>query len=91
MTAPESNRNTETLAPSFSTLILSIGSTSIMAMGLAPNPATGKIEKDLQLARFNVDLLAMLQEKTKGNLTDEEEKFLQVLIQDLRMKFVQAN
>jgi hypothetical protein len=82
---------TENLAPSLSTLMLSIGSTCIMAMGLAPNPATGKIEKDLQLARFNIDLLSMLQEKTKGNLSPEEEKFMSALIHDLRMKFVQAN
>jgi len=94
MNKPSSNANStspENLAPSLSTLMLSIGSTCIMAMGLAPNPATGKIEKDLQLARFNIDLLSMLQEKTKGNLTPEEEKFMHALINDLRMKFVQAN
>ncbi len=72
----------------FSTLILSIGSSAAMALGLAPNPMTNKIEKDLPLARFNIDLLCMLRDKTKGNLSDDEQKFLQSIVHDLQMKFV---
>lgn len=77
------------LEANFSTLILSIASSAAMALGLAPNPNTQIIEKDLKLARFNIDLLAVLKEKTKGNLSDEEDKFLQNVLQDLQLKYVQ--
>jgi hypothetical protein len=74
----------------FSTLVLSIGSSAAMALGLAANPQDGKIEKDLNLARFNIDLLRMLRDKTKGNLTAEEQHFVESIVTDLQMKFVQA-
>jgi hypothetical protein len=79
------------LETSFSTLILSIGSSAAMGLGLAPNPSTGKTEKDVNMAKFNIDLLLMLQDKTKNNLTDEEEKFLKQLIADLQMKFIEQS
>ncbi len=78
------------LDANFSTLILSVGSSAAMALGLGPNPVTGKVEKDLSVARFNIDLLLMLREKTKGNLLGDEEKFLNSLVTDLQMKYVQA-
>jgi hypothetical protein len=78
------------LEASFSTLILSVGSSAAMALGMAPNPVDGKTEKDLNLARFNIDLLRMLREKTKGNLLADEQKFLDSIISDLQMKFVSA-
>lgn len=71
----------------FSTLILSIGSSAAMALGLAPNPVNGSVEKDKNLARFNIDLLRMLREKTKGNLTADEQRFLESICTDLQMKF----
>ncbi len=80
----------ESLEASFSTLVLSIGSSAAMALGLAPNPVSGKIEKDLQLARFNIDLLCMLKEKTNGNLNSDEKKFVDSICADLQMKFVSA-
>ena len=58
------NQNMEA---SFSTLIMSLGSSTIMSLGLAQNPQTGKTEKDLNIAKFNIDLLLMLQDKTKNN------------------------
>jgi hypothetical protein len=79
------------LEANFSTLVLSIGSSAAMALGLAPNPATHKIEKDLHLARFNIDLLRMLKEKTKGNLAADEQKFIDSICTDLQMKFVAGN
>lgn len=78
------------LEANFSTLILSIGSSAAMAMGLAPNPMTGEVDKNLDLARFNIDLLKMLSQKTKGNLSGDEQKFLESIVADLQMKFVQA-
>ncbi len=76
------------LEANFSTLVLSIGSSAAMALGLAPNPVSGNVEKDLDLARFNIDLLRMLRDKTKGNLTQDEQKFVESIVTDLQMKFV---
>lgn len=78
----------EKIEASFSVLIMSIASSAIMAMGLAPNPQNGEVSKDKNLARFNIDLLVVLQQKTKGNLTGDEAKFLENLISDLQMKYV---
>ncbi len=74
----------------FSTLVLSIGSSAAMALGLAPNPMTNEIERDLNLARFNIDLLRMLRDKTRGNLNPDEQKFIESIVTDLQMKFVTA-
>ena len=49
-----------------STLALSLGSSAAMALGLAPNPNTNKSEKNLEIAKFNIDMLIVLKEKTKG-------------------------
>lgn len=75
--------------PSFSMLVMSLASSALVALGLAEDPATGKKNKDLQMARFNVDLLVMLEEKTKNNLLKDEQNFLTQIIQDLQMKFIQ--
>ena len=71
----------------FSTLVMSIGSSALMALGLSPKPE-GETEKDLKAAEFNIDLLKVLHEKTQGNLTDEENQFLKNLLSDLQMQFV---
>ena len=78
------------LEATFSVLIMSIASSAAMSMGLAPDPQTGKTQKDKQMARFNIDLLVTLQEKTKNNLTDEEKNFLNGVVTDLQMKFLQV-
>lgn len=80
----------EKMEASFSILAMSIASSAVMAMGLAPDPQSGKTQKDKNMARFNIDLLVMLQEKTKNNLTDEEKKFLENIVSDLQLKFVQS-
>ena len=74
---------------SFSVLVTSIASTALISMGLAPNPQNQQIEKDRHMARFNIDLLSVLQQKTKGNLSDDEGKFLDALLSDLQLKFIQ--
>ncbi len=78
----------EKLEASFSVLIMSIASSAVMAMGLAPHPQSGEVSKDKNMARFNIDLLLVLQDKTKGNLSGDEAKFLENLISDLQMKYV---
>lgn len=83
------NESQETHHASFSMLVMSIASSAAMALGLAPDPQSGKIEPDKQMARFNIDLLMILKEKTKGQLTQDESHLLDHLISDLQLKFVQ--
>lgn len=80
--------STQKMEASLSVLVMSIASSAVMAMGLAPHPQSGEITKDKNMARFNIDLLIVLKEKTKGNLTADEISFLDNLINDLQMKFV---
>lgn len=84
------SRDPGSVEASFSTLVLSIGSSAAMALGLSPNPTTGKMEKDVKLARFNIDLLSVLQDKTRNNLSEDEKKFLDFMVSDLQMRFIQA-
>ena len=75
---------------SFPSLILTLGTGALQHMGLVENPLTGKTEKDMKLAKHTIDMLDMLKKKTKGNLRKEEEKLLEELLYDLRMKYVKA-
>jgi hypothetical protein len=76
------------LPVTFSTLLLSLASSAVLAMGLEKNPHTDKFEKDLGTARFNIDMLKLLKDKTKNNLTPEEQQFLDNVVNDLQLKFV---
>ena len=78
------------LDASFYLLIMSMASNASMAMGLTPDPSTGKTEVDKHLARFNIDLLIILKEKTKNNLNSDESGLLNYILQDLQMKFIQV-
>lgn len=78
----------EKMEASMSILIMSIASSAVMAMGLSPDPQTGQTSKDKEMARFNIDLLLVLQQKTKGNLSNDEAQFLENLISDLQIKYV---
>ena len=62
-----------------------------MHLGEAPNPDTGKVEQDLPLARQTIDLVGMLEEKTKGNLTGDEERLITQILFDLRMRYVERS
>jgi hypothetical protein len=71
----------------FLALITSLASTCWMQLGKVPNPISNKIEKDLQNAKFTIDILRTLKEKTKGNLTEEEEHLLISVITDLELNY----
>lgn len=79
----------EKMEASFSMLTMSIASSAAMSLGLVPNHQTNKTEVDKNMAKFNIDLLIMLKEKTKNNLTSDEVKFLESVISDLQLKFVE--
>ncbi|MCC6160400.1 MAG: DUF1844 domain-containing protein [Deltaproteobacteria bacterium] len=73
----------------FMSLIFSLATSAMMAMGDLADP-DGKSHKDLPMAKQTIDLIGLLSEKTKGNLTVEEEQFLSHTLRDLRLRFVQA-
>lgn len=75
----------------FTTFCLSLASSAMIHLGHAPLPETGKVEKSLPLAKQTIDILVLLEEKTRGNLTAEESKLLSTVLYDLRMRYVQEN
>jgi hypothetical protein len=85
----------ESKAPTldFNALVLSLGSSAIVHLGQAPDPTTGqkRDQPELPMAQQSIDLLAMLQEKTRGNLTADEARFLENMLFDLRMLYVQVS
>ncbi len=76
------------LEANFSMLVMSIASSAAINLGLSPDPASGVNEINKPMAQFHIDLLIVLKEKTKGQLTNEESKLLESLISDLQLKFV---
>jgi hypothetical protein len=74
----------------FSTFIFSISTSALMNLGEVPDPNTGQTCHNLPLAKQTIDILAMLQNKTKGNLDGEEENLLVSMLYELRMKYVAA-
>lgn len=73
----------------FSTFVLGIIGSAYVHLGDAPSPDGGD-SQDLDLARTDIDLLGLLQEKTKGNLTGDEERLLTQALTDLRMRYVEV-
>ena len=73
----------------FATFILSMGSSVLVHLGEMDGP-DAEAERDLPLAKQTIDLLALLQEKTKGNLDEAEDNLLRSLLYDLRIKYVDA-
>jgi len=72
----------------FASFIFSLGSSAFIHLGAIPDPDTGEIRKNLPLAKQTIDLLALLREKTRNNLTPEEENLFDPLLYDLRMKYI---
>ena len=89
--APVNDQTNTTQEMDFPTLILSLTSTAIFQMGLAPNPATNKTEKNIAAAKQTIDILEILQKKTKGNLDGEESKLLNHCVHDLKMNYLKAS
>lgn len=76
---------------SFGTFVLSLSTSALVHLGEAPSPETGgKIPPNLPLARQTIDILEMIEEKTRGNLDAEEKGLLEAILHDLRMRYVRA-
>ena len=73
----------------FTTLVSSIATQALFSMGAMPDPQTGQRYTNLDIARHHIDSLSVVEEKTKGNLSDEESKMLSSTLYELRQSYVQ--
>ena len=73
---------------SFLAFMFSLSSTALFHLGELPDPQTNEKKKDIPLAKHTIDTIAMLKEKTAGNLTGDEEKFIENILADLRLRYV---
>ncbi|MCX7983426.1 MAG: DUF1844 domain-containing protein [Bacteroidetes bacterium] len=72
----------------FYSLVLTFQATAMQQMGKLKNPLTDKIERNLEQAQMSIDILDMLETKTKGNLDEEEERFLKSVLHELKLNYV---
>src|SRR5882672_7559617 len=73
---------------SFLSLIMSLASNAAASLGMMPHPVTGETGVDLKTAKHWIDVLGMLEQKTRGNLDPQEDQVLEGLLADLRMQYV---
>lgn len=73
-----------------STFFLSISSAAFFGLGISPPGTEEKPKIDLELARHNIDLLELMEEKTRGNRTADESKLLEQLLFETRMRYVEV-
>lgn len=86
--APSDSQD-EGIEVNFLNYVTSLGFQAMIFMGEVPNPVTNRVEKNLMQAKFLIDTLSMLKEKTAGNLTEQESELLENSIYELQMRFVQ--
>jgi hypothetical protein len=72
----------------FATFVISLNSSALFQLGILADPTTGEKSKDLSLAKQTIDILGMLEEKTKGNLNADEVHMLKSILYDLRILYV---
>ena len=88
---PDARQEQHPLPPGdFGALVSLLATQAMFAMGLLSTEKDKEPKKDLRLAKFHIDMLEALEGKTKGNLTDQEQKFLSGTLSQLRMGFVNA-
>jgi hypothetical protein len=84
-------REPEGEAPiAFTTFLAGFAASALIHLGISPHPETGAVARDLAGARQTLDVLSMLREKTRGNLTAEEDRFFEHVLTDLRIRYVEA-
>ena len=84
----EAQSDTQMPEMNFPTFIFSLNASALFHLGVVEDPSTGKKEKNLPLAKQTIDILGMLEEKTRGNLSGDEENLLKNFLTDLRLMFV---
>lgn len=90
--APHAERSASRDAPpvDFASFVMMLINNVMVFLGQVPSPLTRQPQVDLEQAQHTIDIIMMLREKTRGNLTDEEERLLQELLPQLQMAFVQT-
>ncbi len=73
----------------FGTFVLSLSSSALVHLGEVPDPESGQIMENVMVAKQTIDILCMLESKTRGNLTEQEARLLRDMLFELRMKFIQ--
>jgi Domain of unknown function (DUF1844) len=88
--APQQAKASKEAIPAitFPTFLLSLHHSAIIHLGVVPDPVSGEQKVSFEIARQNIDLLEILNEKTKGNLDQEEEKLLENILYELRMAYI---
>ncbi len=76
---------------SFQTLLSTMATQALFAMGAIPDPRTGERVAHLDVARHHIDMLGIIEEKTRGNLDEEEEKALSTTLYELRNNYIQIS
>ncbi|HEY4706660.1 MAG TPA: DUF1844 domain-containing protein [Thermodesulfobacteriota bacterium] len=74
----------------FSAFILSLSTSVLMNLGLVENPVTKQKEKEPEVAKQTIDLISLLKDKTKGNLTEEESKLIEDVLHELRLWYIKV-
>lgn len=72
----------------FVQLILQFQTSAMIGLGKLPNPINNKIEKDLEAAKISIDMIDMIKAKTKGNLTEDEERLITQISKDLKLNYI---
>ena len=75
----------------FSTFILSLSSSVLISLGVIENPVTKEIESEPETAKQTIDLIELLKEKTKGNLTEEESKLIDDVLHELKIQYCRVS
>lgn len=90
---PRAARHADASPPpeiNFTAFVVSLSTQALMHLGEIPDPMTNQLQRDLPAAQHMIDILGMLQDKTRGNLDHDEEGLLRSILFDLRMKYVET-
>lgn len=86
---PEAAQGDVPLDITLSTFLMSLSTQALMCLGEIPNPVTGETEVELAAVRELIDIMSMLQEKTRGNVDAAEARLFEKILYDLRMRFIE--
>lgn len=91
LSQPAGQDENEGMEVNFLNYVTSLAFQSLIFMGEIPNPITQKVDENIPQSKFLIDTLIMLRDKTKGNLSPEENDLLNASIYELQMKFIEKN
>ena len=89
--ATEARQKTPLPEINFSTFVVSLNASALLHLGAIEDPTTGQTNKNLSMAKQTIDILSLLEEKTVGNLSDEEENLIKSILYDLRIIYVKES